>query len=122
MFKYLNSQIFAIISFFLFSELWSLGFDIELDTFRDTAAIFGNLTFTNIIGRMNPNAEEFVTLACHYDSKWIAGGEMQAATDSAVPCAIMLNTIRTIKKSHPQLLSKDKADISVMVSAEKRKI
>lgn len=89
---------------------------MELDTFTKNVPIFNNLTFTNIIGRLNPYAEEYVALACHYDSKWLAEGEFQAATDSAVPCAIMFNTVRTLRKSHPNLLSKNKTDISLMVS------
>lgn len=110
----LNLHIFA--NFFVYSELKALDFDVELDTFSKSIPIFGNLTFTNIIGRLNPYAEEYVALACHYDSKWLAEGEFQAATDSAVPCAIMFNTARTLGKSQPNLLNKNKTDISLMVS------
>lgn len=56
-----------------------------------TTPLFGQLTFTNLIARLNPSADRYLTLACHYDSKHMREGEFLAATDSAVPCAMMLD-------------------------------
>ena len=40
---------------------------------------------------MNPDAPRKLVLACHYESKIMEGGIFYAATDSAVPCAMMMN-------------------------------
>lgn len=69
---------------------------VELDAFRNSTP-YGDLQFTNIIGRLNPQADKFLTLACHYDSKYFPDFEFVAATDSAVPCAIMLDLARTLR-------------------------
>ncbi|XP_055378572.1 glutaminyl-peptide cyclotransferase-like [Condylostylus longicornis] len=82
---------------FLISELESYGLTVELDRFSERAPIFGNLTFTNIIGKYNPNADEFLAIACHYDSKYFPNNpNFVGAIDSAVPCAIMLNVAKII--------------------------
>jgi glutaminyl-peptide cyclotransferase len=66
-----------------------------VDEFVERAPIFGDLTFKNIIATPNPDAERFVVLACHYDSKYFANAVFVGAIDSAVPCAMMLeNTQR----------------------------
>lgn len=79
------------------SELESMGFAVELDAFRNRTP-YGDLEFTNVIGRLNPQADKFLTFACHYDSK-LFDFEFVAATDSAVPCAIMLNLAKTLLPS-----------------------
>lgn len=68
---------------------------VQLDEFQNRTP-YGELQFTNIVGRLNPDADKFLTLACHYDSKYFAEFEFVAATDSAVPCAIMLSVVRTL--------------------------
>ena len=45
--------------------------------------------FTNIIATLNPTANRRLVLACHYDSKKMKN--FVGATDSAVPCAILLD-------------------------------
>lgn len=86
---------------FIVAELTALGMSVELDTFSVRAPIVGKQRFTNVIGRLNPRADRFLTLACHYDSKYFApqsGAEaFVGATDSAVPCAMMLNAVRTLR-------------------------
>ena len=47
--------------------------------------------FTSVIATVNPNAPRKLVLACHYESKIMKDGAFLAATDSAVPCAMMLN-------------------------------
>lgn len=61
---------------------------------------YGALPFTNIIATLNPSAKRRLVLACHYDSKYYPpqfhGREFQGATDSAVPCAMMLELARAL--------------------------
>lgn len=70
----------------------SLGWQVDTDAFEDiTPGKHGKLPFENIIATLNPNAERFLILACHYDSKYMENINFVGAIDSAVPCAIMLN-------------------------------
>ncbi|XP_036337153.1 glutaminyl-peptide cyclotransferase-like protein isoform X1 [Rhagoletis pomonella] len=100
---------------FIKRELKTLGFTTELDQFAQKIPIFGNVTFTNIIGVLNPSATDFLALACHYDSKYFKNDPgFVAATDSAVPCAIMLNTAKTLSK-YLQQRFKNRKDIGLMM-------
>lgn len=47
------------------------------------------MEFTNIVATLDPTATRRLVLACHYDSKKLAN--FVGATDSAVPCAILLD-------------------------------
>lgn len=86
--------------------------EVEEDAFNYPVPIFGNVTFSNIIGTLNKDANSYLTLACHYDSKYFADNlEFVGAIDSAVPCSIMLNLIKILRP----LLNKDRTDISLMV-------
>uniref|UniRef100_A0A023F7V8 Glutaminyl-peptide cyclotransferase n=1 Tax=Triatoma infestans TaxID=30076 RepID=A0A023F7V8_TRIIF len=76
---------------FIASELSNLGFTTELDTFIARTPNFGNLQFTNIVGMKPANASRYLVLACHYDSKYFPDFEFYAATDSAVPCSMLLH-------------------------------
>lgn len=98
---------------FIVSELKSMDMQVELDSFNDNAPIFGKLNFVNIIGKLNPKADRFLVLSAHYDSKYFRDFNFLAATgsfdkvercddvkndsviDSAVPCALMLNLVKT---------------------------
>lgn len=60
------------------------------DSFTQDTVI-GETTFTNIIGTLHPNAERFLVLSAHYDSKLFHNFKFVAAIDSAVPCAILLD-------------------------------
>ena len=94
-------------------------YTVTKDTFSQWIAYRGTKTFTNIIATLNPLAPYKLVLACHYDSKVSIAktslnckiGSVQycsqslpppflpqltnfnfvAATDSAAPCAILLN-------------------------------
>ncbi|XP_023164070.1 glutaminyl-peptide cyclotransferase [Drosophila hydei] len=82
---------------YLVTSLKALGFQAEVDEFKQSVPIFGELTFANVIGYINPQAQNFLALACHYDSKYFAEDPgFVGATDSAVPCAILLNTAKTL--------------------------
>lgn len=95
------------------SELESLGWSVSLDEFRNSTP-YGDLLFTNIIGRLNPDADKYLTLACHYDSKYFPDFEFVAATDSAVPCAIMLDLVRTLRPALTDANRRNK-DISLQL-------
>lgn len=84
---------------------------VDLDAFATAVPLFGNVTFTNIVGTVNENADSFLALACHYDSKHFADFEFLAAIDSAVPCAVMLNIAKTLMPS----IARDRSDVSLMV-------
>ena len=76
-------------------EMESLGMTVELDSFQEETPIFGNMNFVNIIGKVNPTADKFLTLSCHYDSKYFKDQVFVGATDSSVPCSVMLNIVKT---------------------------
>lgn len=87
---------------YIVRELENLKWNVELDEFEDETPNFGRLTFTNIVATLNPNAERFLVLACHYDSKYFAQQDFVGATDSAVPCAMMLNLAAVMKNELEQ--------------------
>ncbi|ELU05699.1 hypothetical protein CAPTEDRAFT_97101, partial [Capitella teleta] len=73
----------------------TLGWKVETDEFTDDTP-HGRKTFTNIIATLNPSAKKFLTLSCHYDSKVFADFKFIAATDSAVPCAMLVDIATTL--------------------------
>ncbi|XP_061698919.1 glutaminyl-peptide cyclotransferase isoform X2 [Syngnathoides biaculeatus] len=83
------------------TTLGSLGasWEVTEDKFRSETP-YGSLPFTNIIATLNPSAKRRLVLACHYDSKYYPpqwhGREFLGATDSAVPCAMMLELARAL--------------------------
>ena len=81
---------------FITKTLKKFKWTVELDAFSTQTSI-GVRKFTNIIATLHPKAVRFLVLAAHYDSKDPRGmdlGEGEnfvAATDSAVPCAMLLD-------------------------------
>ncbi|XP_056624133.1 glutaminyl-peptide cyclotransferase [Triplophysa dalaica] len=81
------------------STLGSLkaGWDVTEDSFYAHTP-YGQLPFTNIIATLNPAAKRQLVLACHYDSKYYPpqwdAREFVGATDSAVPCSMILELTR----------------------------
>lgn len=66
---------------------------MEEDVFQDDTP-YGRKTFVNIIATQDPRKPKKMVLAAHYDSKNLTdrnGREFIGATDSAVPCAILLD-------------------------------
>lgn len=60
---------------------------------------YGRLPFNNIIATLDPSAKRRLVLACHHDSKYYSPQwqrEFQGATDSAVPCAMMLELAQAL--------------------------
>ncbi|XP_041810210.1 glutaminyl-peptide cyclotransferase [Chelmon rostratus] len=77
------------------------GWEVTEDKFVSQTP-YGPLPFTNLIATLNPSAKRRLVLACHYDSKYYPpqwhGMEFQGATDSAVPCAMMLELARALNE------------------------
>jgi len=76
------------------------GWTVEEHAFNDQTPL-GNKKFTNVIATLDPSAPRRMVIACHYDSlergkDGIPG--FLGATDSAVPCAMMLNMAKTMKQ------------------------
>ncbi|KAJ9582682.1 hypothetical protein L9F63_022975, partial [Diploptera punctata] len=76
---------------FIIKTMQELGWNVESDPFEDDTPIFGKLKFENIVATLNPNAKRHLVIACHYDSKYYREYNFVGATDSAVPCAMMIN-------------------------------
>lgn len=79
------------------------GWDVQLDVFQEDTPIKENVTFTNILVKRDPpNAKKghtgYITIAAHYDTLIKPTGFV-GAIDSAVPCALMLYTIKAIDEA-----------------------
>ena len=75
-----------------------LDWDVKVDEFESQTPL-GERKFTNVIATLDPNADRRLVLACHYDSKLmepVNGKYFKGATDSAVPCAMMLDIANTL--------------------------
>lgn len=76
-----------------------MNWTVTLDEFDD-ATPYGMKRFTNIIATLNPNARRRLILAAHYDSKYFpddgTGRYFLAATDSAIPCAMLIEIARVV--------------------------
>lgn len=99
---------------YIIAKLRELKWDVELDEFEDDTPIFKNLMFTNIIATLNPKAERFLLLACHYDSKYFENEEFLGATDSAVPCAMLINLAHVMSTYLNQVKSKNDVSIKLV--------
>lgn len=99
---------------FIADKMRELKWDVELDEFIDDTPIFKQLKFTNIIATLNPNAERFLMLACHYDSKYFENEEFLGATDSAVPCAMMINLAYVMSSYFDKMKSKEDVSIKLV--------
>ncbi|XP_014230330.1 glutaminyl-peptide cyclotransferase-like isoform X1 [Trichogramma pretiosum] len=80
------------------SRMRELGWTVESDHFEEHTPLFGKLHFENIVAKWNPNAERYLTLACHYDSKYEKNYEFVGATDSAVPCMQLINLAKVMQE------------------------
>ncbi|XP_034025108.1 glutaminyl-peptide cyclotransferase-like a [Thalassophryne amazonica] len=79
----------------------SAGWTVDLDSFQSPTPR-GQVTFTNIIAALAPSAPRRLVLACHYDSKALPpdsrapGKVFLGASDSAVPCAMILELVTSL--------------------------
>lgn len=56
---------------YIVGELRQLNWHVDIDEFKQKTPVFRTpLTFKNIVGTLNPNAERYLVFACHYDSKY----------------------------------------------------
>lgn len=99
---------------FIVAKLRELRWNVELDEFVDDTPLFKDLKFTNIVATLNPKAERFLLLACHYDSKYFENEEFLGATDSAVPCAMLINLAYVMSSYFQQIKSKDDVSIKLV--------
>ncbi|NWR73850.1 QPCT cyclotransferase, partial [Centropus unirufus] len=80
-------------------QILQADWEIEEDTFQRYTP-YGYQTFSNIISTLNPSAKRQLVLACHYDSKFFGQHWQErafvGATDSAVPCAMILELARAL--------------------------
>ncbi|XP_044148240.1 glutaminyl-peptide cyclotransferase [Bufo gargarizans] len=95
------------------------GWIIEEDTFQSQTP-FGYVAFSNVIATLNPSSLRHLVLACHYDSKYFSpqwdGKVFIGATDSAVPCAILLELAQALDYRLQQLKGRNsgsKPDLSL---------
>ena len=80
---------------YLQKKMVEYGFTTEWDNFIDKTPM-GNKRFLNLIATFEPNVPRRLVLACHYDSKIIKNRIFLAATDSALPCALLLDIAKTL--------------------------
>lgn len=66
------------------------GWHVEEHTTEDKTPL-GRLPFTNLVFTKNPRASRRLVLAAHYDSKYFSRGDFLGATDSAAPCAMLVD-------------------------------
>ncbi|XP_062911069.1 glutaminyl-peptide cyclotransferase-like [Mobula hypostoma] len=75
------------------------GWITEEDTFQESIP-YGTVTFSNVISTLNIKAKRRLVVACHYDSKffnrWWDTRVHISATDSAVPCSMLLEMARAL--------------------------
>lgn len=81
---------------YIVNQMRGLGWDVTENVFADQTPVFGTLNFKNIIAKLNPDADRYLVLACHYDSKYTREHVFIGATDSAVPCAMMINLAKVM--------------------------
>jgi len=90
-----------------------LRWNVELQSHTDRHNVLKRpIQFNNIIATLDKNAARRLLIACHYDSKMenVLEGvpkNFMAATDSAVPCAQMINLATVMNKELKRLKSKN---------------
>ncbi|OCT67752.1 glutaminyl-peptide cyclotransferase-like protein [Xenopus laevis] len=77
----------------------SSGWTVDLDLF-DAVTPRGSLSFGSVVATLDPYAPQRLVLACHLDSKWFLpdkkGRPFIGATDSAVPCSLILEAVTAL--------------------------
>ena len=83
---------------YLVDTLKALNWHIELDEFTDNTP-YGPKKFTNVIATKDPKAARRLILSAHFDSKFYPNypeNQFVGATDSAAPCAMMLDVAEAL--------------------------
>ena len=102
---------------FIKNTLEKFKWTVELDEFSTETPV-GVRKFTNVIATLHPKADRVLALAAHYDSKDPKGMDLgegeyfMGATDSAVPCAMLLNFAERLSE---QLKNADGVKVSPML-------
>ncbi|XP_040261165.1 glutaminyl-peptide cyclotransferase-like protein [Bufo bufo] len=72
---------------------------VEFDLF-DALTPRGSLPFGSVVATLDPGARRRLVCACHLDSKWFPvdgrGRPFVGATDSAVPCSLILEAVTAL--------------------------
>ncbi|MBN3310378.1 QPCTL protein, partial [Amia calva] len=101
------------------SQLGSLsaGWVVEVDSFTSPTPR-GPLTFSNVLAVLDPSAPRRLLLACHYDTKQLpaspTGRPFLGASDSAVPCAMILE-LATALDSKLRALALQKSPVTLQL-------
>ncbi|KAG8691210.1 hypothetical protein FRC11_005909 [Ceratobasidium sp. 423] len=83
---------------YLVKTMKDLNWDVEEDSFTANTP-YGEKRFTNVIATKDPEAPRRLVLAAHFDSKYFSAypeNQFVGATDSAVPCAMLLDLAQTL--------------------------
>ncbi|KAL7853983.1 hypothetical protein AOLI_G00208270 [Acnodon oligacanthus] len=97
----------------------SAGWSVEIDSFNSKTPR-GPINFSNILAVLDPNAPRRLLLACHYDTKIIPLASRDpkqvfvGATDSAVPCAMILELV-TALDIHLKMLKQQMAQVTLQL-------
>ena len=100
----------------IISQLRGLGesWEVTLHQFSDETP-FGKKNFTNIIATLHPDIEVRMVLAAHYDSKVLAGGEFLGAIDSALPCALLIDLVKSLNSLLKSAISSSSSETIQLV-------
>lgn len=84
---------------FIVKEMEENQWTVETDDFTQNTVV-GERSFSTVIATLDPEAPRRLVLACHYDSLVDSAklNNFVGATDSAVPCSMMLNLAHTLGK------------------------
>ncbi|KAJ3125692.1 hypothetical protein HK098_008284 [Nowakowskiella sp. JEL0407] len=80
---------------YLKTTLKALNWNVEEDKFNASTP-YGVKPFNNIIATKFPQAKRKLVLAAHFDSKYFTEFQFFAASDSAAPCAILLDLAHSL--------------------------
>ncbi|XP_067612883.1 glutaminyl-peptide cyclotransferase-like [Eurosta solidaginis] len=83
---------------YISDSMHQMGWSLEYDAFPATVPILGDVHYHNIIAKLNPEAERFLVLTCHYDGKYKQDYTITGALD-AVPCAMLLNMAHVLQRA-----------------------
>ncbi|RKP06519.1 hypothetical protein THASP1DRAFT_15183 [Thamnocephalis sphaerospora] len=89
----------------------ALGWKVEEDTFTQSTPL-GDKTFNNIVATKFPEATRQLVLAAHYDSKYFPPPDEErfiGATDSSVPCAMLVDLATSLNRLLDQLRGTDRS-------------
>lgn len=93
--RYPGTQGHHKVKTFIKKAFEDLNWTVTLDEF-DASTPYNTKRFTNVVATLNPNAKKRLILAAHYDSKYIPGRYFLGATDSAMPCAMLIEIARIV--------------------------